>query len=224
MAARDQAAPEAKEALASLCSTYWYPLYAFIRRSGISPHDAEDLTQEFFYNFLERDSLRNVAPAAGKFRSYLLACLKNFLSNRRRDQRTQRRGSGAALISLDASAADTRYMREATDKMTPESLFDMRWACTVLEQAMAELRREYVQRANGEMFDDLSGFLTDREGTAPRDKLATKHGISVGAIDVAIHRLRQRFGALLREQIMQTVSAADEVDEELRYLISIMDI
>src|SRR5215471_11595944 len=120
LAARDQARPDAKEALAKLCSTYWYPLYAFIRRKSFAPHDAEDLTQEFFYNFLERDSLRNVAPTEGKFRSYLLACLKHFLSNHRRDQQTARRGLGTAVISLDGSAADTQDLMEAADKVTPE--------------------------------------------------------------------------------------------------------
>lgn len=214
----------AREALASLCSTYWYPLYAFIRRNGFAPHDAEDLTQEFFYNFLRRDSLTNVNPVAGKFRSYLLACLKHFLSNQRRDRQTQRRGGGIQVVSLDGDAADSRYLIEAADHLTPDLLFEQRWALTVLDQAMKELQREYVQRASSDMFEDLRGFLVSGKGTVPRPELAKKYGITPGAIDVAIHRLRHRFGVLLREQILRTVSSPNEVEEELRYLISIIDI
>jgi len=214
----------AREALASLCSAYWFPLYAFIRRNGFAPADAEDLTQEFFYNFLRRDSLLNVNPLAGKFRSYLLGCLKHFLSNQRRDQKIQRRGGGMTILSLDGAAADSLYLREAADNITPEVLFERRWALTVLDQTMEELRREYVRRASGEMFDDLRGFLTSSEASASRAELAKKHGISAGAIDVSIHRLRQRFGALLREQILRTVSSRGEVEEELRYLVSIVGI
>ena len=219
--ARDQSGPGAKEALAQLCSTYWYPLYAFIRRKGFSPHDAQDLTQEFFYNFLERDSLQSVAPAGGKFRSYLLACLKHFLSNQKRGQQAQKRGAGIPVVSLDALAADTRYLTEPTDTDTPEMLFERRWAWTVLEQTTAELQREYAQRAASEMFDDLRGFLSSKQATASRAELARKHGITAGAIDVAIHRLRHRFGVLLREQILRTVSSPDEVEQELRYLMSL---
>jgi len=221
LVARDQSGPGAKEALAKLCSTYWYPLYAFIRRNGFSPHDAQDLTQEFFYDFLERDSLRNVAPAGGKFRSYLLASLKHFLSNRKREQHAQKRGAGVPIISLDGLEADTRYLTEPANTETPEILFERRWAWTVLEQTTAELQREYAQRAAGEMFDDLRGFLSSTQATASRAELAAKYGITAGAIDVAIHRLRQRFGVLLREQILRTVSSPAEVEEELRYLMSL---
>ena len=222
LAARDQGGAGASEALASLCATYWYPLYAFVRRSGSTPHDAEDLTQEFFYSFLKRDSLMNVSPVAGKFRSYLLACLKNFLANERRRARTQKRGAGVQVIPLDSGTADTRYQAEPNENVTPEVLFERRWAYTVLERTMDELRREYAQRGKAELFQELRGFLPGDAASASRAELAAKHGISVGALDVAIHRLRQRFGALLREQVARTVSSADEVEPELRYLISVI--
>src|SRR6266581_6998218 len=128
LSARDRDRPDAAEALASLCSTYWYPLYAFIRRRGSSPHEAEDLTQEFFFRFLERHALESVQPAAGKFRSFLLVCLKNFLANERERAQAQRRGGGQPLISLDGAEAETRYSREPTDSLTPEMVFERRWA------------------------------------------------------------------------------------------------
>ena len=128
LAARDQDRPDAAEALASLCSTYWYPLYAFIRRRGSSPHEAEDLTQEFFYRFLERHALESVQPTAGKFRSFLLTCLKNFLANERERAQAQRRGGGQPLVPLDGGDAETRYSLEPVDHRTPDAVFERRWA------------------------------------------------------------------------------------------------
>ncbi len=139
LAAREKDGIAAREALASLCSTYWYPLYAFIRRRGSSPQEAEDLTQEFFFRFLERHSLGNVQPAAGKFRSFLLACLKNFLANERERAQAQRRGGGHAPVPLDSGDAETRYSLEPADTRTPDAVFERRWAFAVLERAM---RRE----------------------------------------------------------------------------------
>jgi len=212
----------AGEALASLCSTYWYPLYAFIRRSGFGCHDAEDLTQGFFYSFLRRDSLTNVSPLAGKFRSYLLACLKHFLANERRRTQAQRRGAGVPEIPLDGETAETRYLAEPADYLTPDVLFERRWAFTVLDRALEDLRQEYVQRNKGALFDDLRDLLPGDAASLSHAELAARHGLSVGALDVALHRFRQRFGVLLREQVVRTVSSRDEVDEELRYLVSLL--
>jgi RNA polymerase sigma-70 factor (ECF subfamily) len=211
---------EMREALATLCKTYWYPLYAFVRSRGSSPHDSEDLTQEFFRHLLERNALANVQPAAGKFRSFLLTCLKNFLANERQRASAQRRGGGQALIPLESGEAETRYSLEPVDRRTPEALFVRRWALAVLERTMAELRREYSAIKKDELFEDLQGFLPNGRGDVSRAELAAKRGVTVGAIDVAVHRLRQRFGALLRQQVAQTVSSEAEVDEEIRYLIS----
>jgi len=222
MAARDKDAAIAREALASLCSTYWYPLYAFIRRNGTPPHQAEDLTQEFFFRLLERQSLDKVQPSAGKFRSFLLACLKNFLTNEWERSRVQRRGGGRPLIPLDGVDASARYALEPVDHRTPEALFERQWAFAMLERTLAELRREYAAAEKSELFEALQGFLPGVPGNASRAELAVQRGMTVGALDVAIHRLRQRFGALLREQVARTVSNAAEVDEELRYLISLL--
>src|SRR5437867_4763409 len=152
LAAREKDGTVAREALASLCSTYWYPLYAFIRRQGSSPHQAEDLTQEFFFRFLERHSLGSVQPAAGKFRSFLLACLKNFLANERERAHAQRRGGGQALFSLDSTDAETRYSLEMAEQRTPEAVFERRWAFAVLERTMMELRHEYATASKSELF------------------------------------------------------------------------
>jgi RNA polymerase sigma-70 factor (ECF subfamily) len=211
---------EMREALATLCETYWYPLYAFVRGRGVSPHDAEDLTQEFFRHLLERNALAGVQPAAGKFRSFLLTCLKNFLANERERASAQRRGGGQALIPLENGEAETRYSLEPADHQTPEALFVRRWAFAVLERTMTELRREYSAIKKDDLFEDLQGFLPNGRGGISRAELAAKRGVTVGAIDVAVHRLRQRFGTLLRQQVAQTVSSEAEVEEEIRFLIS----
>lgn len=222
MVAREGDGPAAQEALAGLCSTYWYPLYAFVRRRGASPHEAQDLTQEFFRRFLERDSLSHVHPAAGKFRSFLLACLKNFLANERERAHAQRRGEGRPLVSLDAADAEARYLKEPADSRTPEVEYQRLWAFAVLERTLEALEADYSARGNRELFEDLQGFLPGGRGDLSRGALAAKRGMSVGAVDVAIHRLRKRFGVLLREQVALTVSSEAEVDEELRCLISLL--
>jgi RNA polymerase sigma-70 factor (ECF subfamily) len=221
LAARDQKeGTAAREALASLCSTYWYPLYAFIRRQGIPPTEAEDLTQEFFYHFLEQDALRKVAPTAGKFRSFLLACLKHFLAKERVRARAARRGGGCQIIPLDSPEA--QYALEPANHLTPDLLFDRHWAATILRCTLEDLRQEYAARGAAALFDDLMGFLPGCRSKASRADLALKHKLTPGAIDVAIHRLRRRFGVLLHQRLAQTVSAEDEVETELCYLISIL--
>jgi len=222
LAAREKNGSVAREALACLCSTYWYPLYAFIRRQGSSPHEAEDLTQGFFFHFLERHALGSVQPAAGKFRSFLLACLKNFLANERERAHAQRRGGGRAPFSLDSADAETRYSLEPADQRTPEVVFERRWAFAVLERTMTVLRYEYVTAGKSALFEAFQSFLPGGHGDTSRADLAAKRGVSVGAIDVAIHRLRQRFGVLLRQQVALTVSSDAEVEEEIRYLISVI--
>lgn len=215
---------EAHEALSRLCRTYWPPLYAFIRRQGSSPDDAQDLTQEFFYRFLQRDSLARVNPKAGKFRSFLLACLKHFLANERERACSQRRGGGcpALPLGLEGGEAETRYLIEPADNITPEVLFDRRWAFTVLERTLEALRQERGRQDKGVAFEELEGFLPRGSGSVSRVELAAKYGISVNAVDVAIHRVRQRFGALLRQEVARTVCSEGEVDEEIRCLISVL--
>jgi len=222
MAARSGDGTNGQEALATLCSTYWYPLYAYIRRKGASPHEAEDLTQEFFYRFLEREALESVQPAAGKFRSFLLICLKNFLANERERAHAQRRGGGRVPIPLDGGDPETRYSLEPADTLTPEAIFERRWAFAVVEQTMRVLQREHASPEKREFFEALQGFLPGGHQNISRAELAAGRGVSVGAIHVAIHRLRQRFGAVLREQVAPTVSSEAEVEEEIRYLISVI--
>jgi RNA polymerase sigma-70 factor (ECF subfamily) len=222
LAAQGQEGTAARDALGSLCSAYWFPLYGFVRSRGVSPHDAEDLTQEFFCRFLERNSLGNVSPANGKFRSFLLACLKHFLVNEWERARAQRRGGGQALVPLDTGEGETRLLREPADHATPEALFEKRWAFAVLEQTMSALQAEYAAKKKADDFEAMKGFLPGGQGRESRAEFAARRGMSAGAVDVAIHRLRQRFGVLLREQVMRTVSSENEVDEEISYLMSVL--
>jgi DNA-directed RNA polymerase specialized sigma24 family protein len=221
-AARAPEEARSREALARLCATYWPPLYAFIRRQGASPQDAEDLTQEFFRRFLDRRPLANVHPGGGKFRSFLLVCLKNFLANERERAQALRRGGGCRIIPLDADEAETRYALGAVDDLSPEALYDKRWAFATLDRVLTELQQEYAAQGKRGQFEELQGFLPGGDGSLSRGDLAARRGVSVGAIDVAVHRLRQRFGQLLREQIAQTVGSEEEVGDELRHLISVL--
>jgi len=214
----------ARDALARLCSAYWYPLYAFCRRQGRPPPDAEDLTQEFFARLLAKHGLASVRPEHGRFRSFLLASLKNFLANEREREQAQRRGGGRPLISLDAAEAEARYSLEPPDSQTPEMVFERRWAFAVLERSMDALRRECAKEGKSALFEQLKGFLPGGHASGSRADLAAKRGVTVGAIDVAIHRLRQRFGALLREQVGETVSSEAEIKEEIRHLISVLGV
>jgi len=218
LAARDRNGGKgAPEALAALCSAYWYPLYAFLRHQGFNPPDAEDLTQEFFRRLLQGDWLRQVEPARGKFRSFLLGCLKHFLSKERERAHAARRGGGEPIISLDA--AERQYALEPADDLTPEVLFDRRWAAAVLARTLEDLRQEYAGSQKDGQFEDLLGFLPGSMVTVSRTELAAKRQVTPGAIDVAIHRLRQRYGFLLRRRVAQTVSTEGELDDELRYLM-----
>ncbi len=210
------------ESLAKLCSSYWLPVYAFMRRTGATPHEAEDLTQEFFCRILQRDWLANVHPAGGKFRSYVLACVKNFLSNERDKVLAQRRGGGRSLIPLERENAETRYLFEPADPLTPEVVFERRWVYQLLERTVESLRQEYAKTNRLDWFEDLQGFLPGGREVASRAELAQKRAVSANAIDVAVHRLRQRFGALLRNLVAETVSSEAEVDDELRHLMSVL--
>jgi RNA polymerase sigma-70 factor (ECF subfamily) len=221
LAARDGNA-SAQEALARLCSSYWYPVYAFIRRNGSTPHEAEDLTQEFFYRVLQRDWLADVQPAAGKFRSFVLACVKNLLSNERDKVLAQRRGGGRCIVPLESENAETRYSFEPVDPITPDVLFERRWVFELMEQAIGALRAEYARTNRLDWFEELQGFLPCGRETASRTDIAKKRRITDNAVDVAIHRLRQRFGALLRQKVAETVSSESEVDEEIRHLMSVL--
>ena len=215
-------APGAPEALDKLCRAYWYPLYAFIRRQAHDPHDAQDLTQEFFAWLLESKHLRVADPERGKFRSFLLVRLKHFLSDERKKANAQKRGGGQPLLSLDARLAEDRYRLEPTTELTPEVIFDRRWALTVMEQTVARLRAEYVAADRTELFEELKHFQLDEEAGRSYAEVATRLSLSESAVKSAIFRLRQRHRDLLREEIAHTVATPAEIDDEIRYLVSVM--
>src|SRR5262245_36311441 len=219
LAARDRAEPGADDALAALCSLYWYPLYAYVRRRGHVPDDAHDLTQEFFARLLEKDFLAGVDRGKGKFRSFLMAACTHFLANERDRARAKRRGGGRRVRSLDAADAEGRYCAEPADDLTAEKLFERRWALALLQQVIGRLRDEFEAKGKGRLFDRLRGFLVGDKGGGYR-QAADQLRLSEGAVKVAVHRLRQRYRELLHEEIGRTVRTKDEIESEVRELFA----
>jgi RNA polymerase sigma-70 factor (ECF subfamily) len=214
--ARDSQSPEAALAMERLCRTYWYPLYVFVRRKGHGHDDACDLTQAFFARFLEKRDLRSVDAGLGKFRTFLLTSLTHFLSDEWDKSRAQRRGGGQRVLSLDEEAAEGRYELEPVDSATPETLFEQRWAQTVLGVVVDRL----VAESDEKRFEILKGFLLDEKGDVSYDEAAKQLGLSLSAVTSAIHRMRARFRALLYEEIANTVETAEEVEPEIRHMLS----
>ncbi len=209
---------EAFTALESLCRQYWYPIYAFVRRRGHPPHEAEDLTQGFFADILQRNWLENVGPERGRFRTYLLHCLTNYLTNEwKRELGPQRRPSGG-LVPLQIGEAETRYVHEPADEATPEKLFQRRWVATLVDQVKARLRAENAEPGKLLQFVMLESHLADRVERGSMAEIAHALNMSEGAVRVAIHRLRQRFGEILRETVAETIANPGEVDAEIRSL------
>jgi RNA polymerase sigma-70 factor (ECF subfamily) len=216
--------PRSREALETLCGTYWYPLYAFFRRQVHDPEEARDLTQAFFTQVMERDTLRRFERERGRFRSFLLVCAKHFLINERHRAVAAKRGGGLAPVSLDVplEGAETRYRLEPGREATPERIFEQGWAREVLARAMERLRLDCARRGRAAHFERLRDHLVgDGDATTYRE-LGEGLGMSEGAIKVAIHRLRERFHQSLREEIALTVGRADEVGAEIRYLVSVL--
>jgi RNA polymerase sigma-70 factor (ECF subfamily) len=220
LAARASDAVEAREALARLCEAYWYPLYAYIRRAGYCADMAQDLTQEFFARLLERDFLAAVDQDRGRFRSFLLAACRHFLANERDRERAQKRGGGRPVLSFHSRDAETRYSREPVDDLTPDRLFERRWALTLLDRVLGRLREEYCARGKGEQFDWLRTYLVGDRNALAYAEVARKLGTTPGAIKVLVHRLRQRYRELLHEEIAPTVETPEQVDEEIRQLFT----
>jgi RNA polymerase sigma-70 factor (ECF subfamily) len=210
--------PQAREALARLCETYWYPLYGYVRRRGQSPEDAEDLTQGFFARLLELESLASVRREKGKFRSFLLGSLNHYMSDEWDRARAQKRGR-SRTISWDAVAAEARFSREPADTLTPEKSFERKWALTVLETVVQRLQREYEGEGKGALFAALRLSLRG-EKEHPYKEIATQLKMSEQAVRVAVHRLRQRHRQLLRNEIARTVATEVEVDDEIRHLFA----
>lgn len=210
----------AHDALAKLCQTYWYPLYAYVRRRGQSPEDAQDLTQEFFERLLEKHWVANADQAKGRFRSFLLSAMNHFLADEWDKARAQKRGGGVPPVPLQVETAETRYGVEPADPATPERVFERRWALTLLEEVLNRLRAEYEQEGKADLFAALHPCLVGERTAQPYAELAAKLGVNEGTVKSAVHRLRLRYRQLLRDEIANTVAGANEVDEELRHLFA----
>lgn len=221
LAAANQETPEAAAALERLCRTYWYPLYAYVRRQGYGPADAQDLTQEFFARLLAHKSLGGVAPEKGKFRSFLLVALRHFVSDQRDRASAAKRGGGKEILSLDAEEAEGRYRLEPIERLDAEKIYERRWAMTLLGQAWTRLREESAAHGKLPQFERLAEFVAG-EAEVTCVAAASELGLSESAMRSAVHRLRERYRALIREEIAFTVSTPGEVDEELRYLITVV--
>lgn len=220
LAAAQSSSPQSDRALAHVCKTYWYPLYAFARRQGRSAEDAEDLTQAFFAKILEKKIFRGVDPEKGRFRSFLLASLKNFMANERARSQAEKRGGTHCVISLDAEEAENRFSSEPCHEATPEKIFDRTWATTTVENALMQLKQEYSAGGKAELFDQLQFYLSGDRDEPAYAALAAHLTTTEAAIKMAVVRLRRRFGQVLRAHVGQTVASDAELDEEIRYLFT----
>jgi RNA polymerase sigma-70 factor (ECF subfamily) len=226
LAARDGGDTEARSALEWLCTSYWYPAYVFVRRQVHDSESARDLTQAFFTDMLERGALARVDRGKGRFRDFLLASLRNFLAHQRDRAMALKRGGGAQTFSLDADEAERRFRREPVDGLTPDQIFERRWALALMERAMEHLRTESSSSADGATaFDRLQPYLTGAEPHLPYREVAGELGRNEAAVKSAVHRLRRRYGELLREEIAATLAephAQAQIDAELRHLLAVV--
>jgi len=214
--------PTAQEALEKLCRTYWRPVFAFIRRQGVRPTEAEDLTQGFFSLLLERRDFDAVRKEKGRLRSYLLTSLKHFLASEHRRATAAKRGKGQRLIPLEELSASGRRNIEPTDPLTAERLYERRWALTLMEQVLRRLKDEYCTAGNSVLFESLKQLLPDEPGALSRSQIASQLGMTDNALRQAFHRFRQRYQLLLREEIGHTVAIASDIEDELRHLIRVL--
>jgi len=218
LAAADRNSAAAEAALSRLCHSYWYPVFAFVRRQGHSVEDAQDLTQSFFTRVIEKGDLGDADQSRGRFRSFLLTACRHFLSNERDRAAAQKRGGDRTLVSIDAELAEDRYQSALAHEETPERLFDRQWALTLLDSVLESTRADYAEAGNAALFDRLKGFLTmDDEGS--QSEAAADLNMTPGAVKVAVHRLRRRYRDALRQHISDTVESPQDVEEEMRYLL-----
>jgi len=220
LAAADRGGGQAAEALETLCRAYWYPLYAYVRRKGYKPEDAQDLTQEFFARLLAKGYLAAVHPEKGKFRWFLQSAVKRFLGNEQERALAGKRGGGAFHVPFDGEKAEDRYRLEAADPLTPDKLFDRAWAVNLIEAANRSLEEECLLEGKGELFERLKVFFSGEQSESTYAEIGARLHMTEGAVKVAVHRLRRRYRDMLREQIAQTVSTRTEVEEELRDLLA----
>jgi len=215
--------PAAHEALEKLCRIYWRPIYSFVRRQGIRPEEAEDLTQGFFAQLLERRSLSAVRKEKGRLRSFLLGALKYFLADEQRRAMAFKRGKGQRLIPLEGLRADEWIEMEPADPVTAEMIYERRWASTVLEQVLSRLKDEYHTAGNAALFDSLKQLLPDEPGAPSQAEIAAQLGMTENALRQAFYRFRQRYQSLLREEIAHTVATPSDIEDELRHLIAVLE-
>ena len=212
--------PAAQQALERLCRTYWRPIYGFVRRQGAQPEEAKDLTQGFFALILERKDFQSVRQEKGRLRSFLLASLKHFMANERRDAATIKRGGGRTLIPLDWIASYDSGGFDRSDMLSPDLLYDRRWAFTVLDRVFARLREESQRSLNPPLLQRLNTLLSDEPDRLSQAEIAREFGMTENAVKQAFHRLRQRYRQLLREEVAHTVAMPAEIEDELRHLIA----
>ena len=215
--------PAAQEALEKLCRTYWRPIFAFLRRQGVRPDEAEDITQGFFAELLERGSLDAVRKEKGRLRSFLLGGLKYFLANEGRRAMAFKRGKGQQLISLDELRTEEHIDMEPADPVTAEMIYERRWALTLLERVLSRLKDEYRAAGNATLFDSLKELLPDEPGSPSQAEIAARLGITENAVRQAFYRFRQRYQSLLREEIANTVATPGDIEDELRHLITVLE-
>jgi len=214
--------PAAQEALANLCRTYWRPIYSFVRRQGIRPEEAEDVTQGFFALLLERKDLNTVRKEKGRLRSYLLASVKHFQADEWRRVMAEKRGKGQWLIPLDEMRERERIDLERSDSLTADQIYERRWALTVLEQVLARLREEYRSAGNLRFFEEMKKMLMDEPGRASQAHVAGEFEMTENAVKQAFYRFRRRYQILLREEIGHTVAVPSDIEDELRHLIAVV--
>jgi RNA polymerase sigma-70 factor (ECF subfamily) len=213
----------AHDALAELCRLYWFPVYAYIRHRGNSAHDAEDLTQGFFANLLERRSLDAVSEGKGRLRTFILTVVSRYLANEYHKAQTEKRGGGRAHVPIDADWAEERYSVEPVDRITPELLFQRQWAVTLLDNVFAALRDDYTRNGKAAVFEELKAAISCNAEPSAYAVSATKLGLTEAAVKVAVHRLRQRYRRLLHDQIARTVDSPDDINDELMNLFSVFE-
>ena len=218
LAAGRRHTPQADGALEELCRTYWFPLYAYVRRRGHTKADAEDLVQAFFARFLEKNYLAGLSAERGRFRAFLLASLKNFLINEWKKSQCLKRGGGETVLSLDWETADTKFQVAAVNEPSPDKAFDREWALALLAKVIERLQQECEADGKAKLFEQLKIFLTAGKGESAQSEVAKSLGLEEGAVRVAIHRLRKRYRVLLRDEIAQTLADESQVDEEMRAL------
>jgi len=222
LSAREPDVPAAAAALEKLCETYWYPLYAFVRRQGHSPHDAQDLTQAFFARLLEKNYVAQADRERGRFRTFLLAALTHFLADEWDKARRLKRGGGREIISFDAASAEERYRLEPVDQLDAAKLYERRWVTTLFDQVLARLEQEFRNEGKGELFDGLKSSLLAEDCGLTYSQLGARLSLNEDAVKQAVHRMRRRYRELFHDEIAQTVAGPGEVEEELKHLFAVL--